>query len=131
MLNKVPEVTIFFWLIKVLCTSVGETAADLLDGHLGLGLNGTSVVMGALLIVALVIQVRAKTHEPVIYWLAVVLLSIVGTLITDNLVENFGIALEATTIVFALGLAVTFAAWYLSERTLSIHSIFTARREAF
>jgi uncharacterized membrane-anchored protein len=110
---------------------VGETAADLLDGHLGLGLNGTSVVMGALLIVALVIQVRAKTHEPVIYWLAVVLLSIVGTLITDNLVENFGIALEATTIVFALGLAVTFAAWYRSERTLSIHSIFTARREAF
>lgn len=110
---------------------MGETAADLLDGHLGLGLNGTSVVMGALLIVALVIQVRAKTHEPVIYWLAVVLLSIVGTLITDNLVENFGIALEATTIVFALGLAVTFAAWYRSERTLSIHSIFTARREAF
>ena len=68
---------------------------------------------------------------PVFYWLTVVLISIVGTLITDNLVDNFGVALETTTIIFAIAMLATFAAWYLSERTLSVHSIFTFKREAF
>jgi uncharacterized membrane-anchored protein len=68
---------------------------------------------------------------PGIYWLAVVLISIVGTLITDNLVDNFEVPLETTTIIFSVALAVTFAVWYASERTLSIHTIYTTRREAF
>ncbi len=131
MLNKVPAVTLFFWIIKVLCTTVGETAADLLNEKLNLGLTGTSVVMGILLIVALFFQFRASTYVPAIYWLAVVLISIVGTLITDNLSDNLGVSLVTTTIVFAIALAVTFALWYRSERTLSIHSIHTARREAW
>lgn len=129
--NKVPEVTMFFWVIKVLCTTVGETAADFLNGTLGLGLNGTSVVMSLLLAAVLIIQFRAKRYEATAYWLAVVLISIVGTLITDNLVDNLGVSLEVTTIAFGLALAATFAAWYVVERTLSIHSIRTPRREAF
>jgi uncharacterized membrane-anchored protein len=131
MLNKVPEVTIYFWLIKVLCTTVGETAADYMNVDLGLGLTGTTYLMGGLLLITLVFQFGANKYIPSIYWLAVVLISIVGTLITDNLVDNQGVALETTTIVFSIALAATFAAWYASERTLSIHTIVTTRREAF
>lgn len=131
MLNKVPEVTLFFWLIKILCTTVGETAADFLNSNLHLGLTGTSLVMGALLIVALVFQFKAKKYIPSIYWLAVVLLSVVGTLITDNLTDNFGVSLVTTTIIFSVALAISFTVWYMSEKTLSIHSIITTKREAF
>lgn len=131
MLNKVPEVTLAFWIIKILATTVGETAADNLDARLGLGLTGTTYVMGSLLVVTLVLQFRARRYIPALYWLAVVLLSIVGTLITDNLVDNYGVALQTTTIAFGIALAATFAAWFASERTLSIHTIFTTRREAF
>jgi uncharacterized membrane-anchored protein len=131
MLNKVPEVTIFFWIIKVLATTVGETAADFLDTNLNLGLTGTTVVMSVLLIVVLVVQFRTRSYVPAVYWLAVVLISVVGTLITDNLTDNLGIALAVTTVVFAIVLAIVFAAWYRSEHTLSIHSIVTSRREAF
>ncbi len=131
MLNKVPEVTIFFWIIKVLCTTVGETAADFLNTTLNFGLNGTSVVMGALLIVILFFQFRVKKYTPWLYWLSVVLISVVGTLITDNLSDNLGVPLETTTVVFAILLAITFAVWYWFEKTLSIHSIVTTKREAF
>jgi uncharacterized membrane-anchored protein len=131
MLSKVPEVTIYFWIIKILCTTVGETAADFLNINLDLGLTGTTIVMSGLLAVALFVQFRLRRYVPGIYWLAVVLLSIVGTLITDNLVDNFGVPLETTTIIFSVALAATFAVWYASERTLSIHTIYTRRREAF
>jgi uncharacterized membrane-anchored protein len=131
MLNKVPEVTLYFWVIKVLCTTVGETAADNLNQKLKLGLTNTTYVMGALLLVTLFFQFRLRKYVPGVYWLAVVLLSIVGTLITDNLTDNYGVPLEATTIIFAIALAITFAAWYAFERTLSIHTIYTTRREGF
>jgi uncharacterized membrane-anchored protein len=131
MLNKVPEITIYFWVIKVLATTVGETAADFLNTSLGLGLTGTSLVMTALLILVLFFQFAARQYVPGIYWLAVVLLSVVGTLITDNLTDNFGVSLETTTVVFSIALAATFAAWYGCEKTLSIHTISSTRREGF
>jgi uncharacterized membrane-anchored protein len=131
MLNKVPEVTLYFWIIKILATTVGETAADFLNTNLKLGLSGTTYIMGTLLLVTLIFQFKARRYVPPVYWLAVVLISVVGTLITDNLTENFGVSLVTTTIAFSIALAVTFAAWYASERTLSIHSIFKTRREAF
>jgi uncharacterized membrane-anchored protein len=131
MLNKVPEVTLYFWIIKILCTTVGETFADYLNTNLGLGLTGTTYVVGALLLAVLFVQFRARKYVPGVYWLAVVLISIVGTLITDNLTDNFGVALTTTTIVFGIALAATFAVWYASERTLSIHTIYTTRREGF
>jgi uncharacterized membrane-anchored protein len=131
LLNKVPEVTIYFWLIKVLSTTVGETAADFLDTNLNLGLTKTSLIMGALLAFALAVQFKAPRYIPAVYWVTVVLISIVGTLITDTLTDNYNVSLEVTTTVFAVALAGTFAAWYASERTLSIHTIYTPRREAF
>ena len=123
--------TVYFWIIKVLCTTVGETAADFLNIDLGLGLTITTVVMSAFLAAVLATQFRLAKYVPGVYWLAVVFISVVGTLITDNLVDNFGVPLLTTTIVFGVALAATFAVWYASEGTLSIHSIRTTRREAF
>jgi uncharacterized membrane-anchored protein len=129
--NRVPTVTIDFWLIKLLAVTMGETAADYLAVNMGLGLTATSLIMTAVLLGALVLQFGQEKYVPWAYWLAVVLISIVGTLVTDNLVDNFGVSLIATTMVFSLALIATFAVWYASEKTLSIHSIFTTRREGF
>jgi uncharacterized membrane-anchored protein len=129
--NKVPEVTIYFWIIKVMATTVGETAGDLLSVRLDLGLTVTSYVMSAVFIAALIFQVRAKRYVPPLYWVTVVLISVVGTLISDNLVDGMGISLVTTSIAFGVILAAVFALWYFSEKTLSIHTIFTRRRELF
>jgi uncharacterized membrane-anchored protein len=131
MLNKVPEVTLYFWVIKVLCTTVGETASDYLAENVGLGLTKTTFITGALLIAILIAQFRLRHYVAGVYWLAVVLISIVGTQITDNLTDNAGVSLVTTTIVFSVALAIVFAVWYWRERTLSIHTIYTTRREAF
>jgi uncharacterized membrane-anchored protein len=131
MLNKVPEVTLYFWVIKVLCTTVGETASDYLASNVGLGLTKTTFITGALLVAVLAVQFRARRYVPWIYWTAVVLISVVGTQITDNLTDNLGVSLVTTTIVFAVVLAIVFAVWWWSERTLSIHTIYTTRRESF
>jgi uncharacterized membrane-anchored protein len=130
LLNKVPEVTVFFWIIKVLSTTVGETFADFLSG-LGLGLSGTTLVMTAAFLAVLTWQFRTRQYVPGVYWLTVVLISVVGTLITDNLTDALGIPLTVSTAVFGVALGITFAVWYAAERTLSIHSIVTFRREAF
>ncbi len=131
MLNKVPEVTIFFWIIKIMATTVGETAADFLSETLNLGLTITTIIMSILLIITLFYQFKAKKYVPKIYWLTVVLISIVGTLITDNLTDDLGVSLVTTTIVFSIALIATFVVWYRSEKTLSIHSIHTVKREIF
>ncbi len=130
-LNKVPEVTLYFWIIKVLCTTVGETASDFLNVNLNLGLIGTAVAMGVCLLVVMSFQFRAKKYVPALYWLTVVLISVFGTLLTDILTDNLHIPLAASTVFFSIALAITFAVWYAKEGTLSIHSIFTVRREAF
>jgi uncharacterized membrane-anchored protein len=131
LLNKVPELTIFFWIIKIMATTVGETAADFLNDNLNLGLTNTTLVMCVLLLITLILQFRASQYVPWIYWLSVVLISVVGTLITDNLVDNFGVSLQTTTILFSILLAATFIAWFASEKTLSIHSIYTTKREVY
>jgi len=131
LLNKVPEVTAVFWIIKILSTTVGETGADYLAVHVGLGASTTAAIMVGFLIVALGLQLRARSYVPWIYWLTVVLVSIVGTQITDFLTDKLEISLYLSTAVFAGALAATFAIWYSIERTLSIHTIFTTRREVF
>jgi uncharacterized membrane-anchored protein len=131
MLNKVPEVTFYFWLIKIMCTTVGETAADYLNTNLGFGLTNTTYVTGALLAVLLLIQFRLRKYVPAVYWSVVVVISVFGTLITDNMTDRYNISLTTSTTVFAIILAIVFGVWYASERTLSIHTIYTTRREAF
>lgn len=131
MLNKVPEVTAIFWIIKILSTTVGETGADYLAVHVGLGATVTAANMAILLAAALALQLRARSYVPWIYWLTVVLVSVVGTQITDLLTDQLEISLYVSTAVFASALAATFAIWYGVERTLSIHTIVTTRRELF
>lgn len=131
MLNKVPEVTLIFWVIKIMSTTVGETGADYLAVHVGLGTTVTGLLMASLLIAALIVQLRMQRYIPWIYWLTVVLVSIVGTQITDALTDRLEISLYVSTAIFALILAAIFVVWYGVERTLSIHTIVTTRRELF
>lgn len=129
--NRVPKVTADFWLIKLMAVTMGETAADYLNVKIGMGLTATSLIMSAILVAALVWQFIQKRYVPAPYWASVVLISIVGTLITDNMVDNFHVPLLVTTIVFTIALSATFILWFQREKTLSIHSVFTDRREAF
>lgn len=131
LVSKVPQVTIFFWIIKILCTTVGETFSDLINVNLGLGLIITTVIMGIAFAGVLYLQFRASKYVPGIYWLSVVLISVFGTLVTDNMTDGMGVPLEFSTIFFSSLLALTFLIWYLSEKTLSIHSIYTRKREVF
>jgi uncharacterized membrane-anchored protein len=131
MLNKVPEVTLFFWVIKIMCTTVGETAADYLNINLGFGLTNTTIFTGVLLIVLLVLQFRLNRYIPFVYWSVVVVISVFGTLITDNMTDRYNVPLTTSTPIFAVILAIVFAVWFYFERTLSIHTIFTTRREGF
>jgi uncharacterized membrane-anchored protein len=131
MLNKVPEVTLVFWVIKIMSTTVGETGADYLAVHLGLGKAVTAAIMFALLAGFLVVQLRDSRYVPWKYWLTVVLISVVGTQITDALTDGLDVSLYASTAAFSIALAAVFAIWYWIERTLSIHTIMTRRRELF
>ncbi len=131
MLNKVPLVTLAFWIIKIMATTIGETGADFLAVNAGLGQGLTRAVMGALLAIALFLQLRTRRYSPWNYWLTVVLVSVVGTQITDLLTDQWGVSLYVSTGVFAVMLALIFAVWYQVERSLSIHHIVTLRREWF
>jgi uncharacterized membrane-anchored protein len=131
MLNKVPEVTLYFWVIKIMATTVGETAADYLNVNLGFGLTNTTYFTGALLAVLLAVQFTLRRYVPAAYWAVVVVISVFGTLITDNMTDAHNIPLTTSTPIFAAILAIVFAVWFAFERTLSIHSIITTRREGF
>jgi uncharacterized membrane-anchored protein len=130
-LNKVPEVTALFWIIKVMSTTVGETGADYLAVHVGLGTAITGAITVTLLIVALLMQFQSRRYVPWIYWLTVVLVSVVGTQITDALTDRLDVSLYVSTAIFAVMLAAIFSVWYGMERTLSIQTIVTKRRELF
>ena len=131
MLNKVPEVTIWFWIIKILCTTVGESFADWINMTLGVGLRTTSLIFTVVLVGALVWQMRRRQYTPPVYWLTVVVVSVTGTLYTDILTDDLKVPLAVSTTVFAVVLAIVFGVWWRRERTLSIHSIVTLPREAF
>lgn len=129
--NRVPEVTLVFWIIKVLSTTTGETFADFLNSTLGFGLTGTTIAMGLLLVALLIAEFSVRRYTPPLFWSVVVVISIFGTLVTDNLTDGLGVPLWISTAVFAVLMGGTFAVWYARERTLSIHSIYTRRREGF
>lgn len=130
-LNKVPEVTLIFWIIKMMSTTVGETAADFLNMNLNLGLSATSAIIGSFLVASLIFQFRQNRYIPTPYWVSVVFISVFGTLVTDNLTDKMNVPLEVSSGVFAGALIVTFALWYAKERTLSIHAVDSFKREAY
>jgi uncharacterized membrane-anchored protein len=129
MANKVPEVTAYFWIIKVLTTGMGETASDLLAKVLG---PVPAVALGGLALVAsLAVQFAVRRYVAWAYWTAVVMVSVFGTMAADVLHVGLGVPYTVSTPAFLIVLAAVFALWYASERMLSIHSIRTRRREAF
>lgn len=130
-LNKVPEITLGFWVVKIMSTTVGETCADYLAVNIGWGTAITSTVMAVLLLIALTVQISSRRYIPTIYWLTVVLISIVGTQITDLLTDKLKVSLYVSTSLFSLLLAAIFAIWVFTEKTLSVHTIVTRKRELF
>ena len=131
LLNKVPEVTIWFWIIKILCTTVGESFADYINVTLGFGLADTMLLFTAIFAAVLTWQFKTKRYTPFPYWLTVVVVSVAGTLYTDMGTDQLHIPLWVSSTVFAVLLAVVFGVWWLRERSLSIHGITTFPREAF
>jgi len=130
--SRVSEVTLLFWLIKTLSTTVGETGADFLSFDLGFGMLSVAIVMGVMMAALLYVQfAKLKQYVPANYWAIVVLMSIVGTLITDILVDNMGVSLLLLSIVFTFAMLLAFIIWYRSEKTLSIHTINSPKREAY
>ncbi|MDO0930011.1 hypothetical protein QQY24_33565 [Streptomyces sp. TG1A-8] len=129
MASKVPEVTFYFWVIKVLTTGMGETASDFLAHLLG---PIPAVALGGLAFAAsLALQLSVRRYVPWIYWTAIVMVSVFGTMAADVLHVGLGVPYTLSTPLFLTALAAVFATWYASERTLSIHSVHTRRRELF
>ena len=129
MASKVPEVTVWFWVIKILCTTVGVSFADWIDTTFGL--IGTALIFPVVVAAVLGWQLRLHRYAPFVYWLVVVVLRLAGTLYSDILAYQLGVPLAVSTSVFAAALAIVFGVWYARERTLSIHSIVTLPRESF
>jgi uncharacterized membrane-anchored protein len=127
--SKVPEVTAFFWVVKALTTGMGESTSDFLVHHL---VPEIAVVLGGIaLVVALYLQFSVDRYVPWRYWLAVAMVGVFGTMAADVLHVGLGVPYIASTIFYAVVLAVVFRTWYRTEGTLSIHSITTERRELF
>src|ERR1041385_999959 len=113
MLNKVPEITLFFWVIKIMCTTVGETAADYLNENLGFGLTNTTIISGALLVVLLAVQFRARRYVPPIYWVAILFTFALGTAAGDLSAEKFSLGYGVSIAIFGGLIAAVTAAYYL------------------
>ena len=129
MLRKVPEVTVYFWIIKLLTTAMGESTSDYLVHHLD---PVIAVALGGIgIVIALVLQLFVRRYAAWIYWLAVVMVAIFGTMAADVVHIGLGVPYLASTAFFTASLAAIFIVWYKSEKTLSIHSISTHRREFF
>jgi uncharacterized membrane-anchored protein len=126
---KVPEISFIFWITKVLTTGMGETTSDYVVTHY-VPVAGV-IIAGITLAVVLVLQFSARRYLPWLYWLAVVMVSIFGTMAADVVHIVLGVPYLVSTCFFAIALAVTFWLWHRTEKTLSIHSITTIRREAF
>jgi uncharacterized membrane-anchored protein len=129
LVSKVPEVTAYFWITKVLTTGMGEAASDYLGNRLGSALAMS--ISGAALIAALVLQFKVRRYIAWVYWLGVVMVSVFGTMVADGIHNGVGVPYFASTIAFAVVLGAIFAGWQLTENTLSVHSIYTPRREGF
>lgn len=129
LLTKVPEVTIFFWIIKVMTTGVGETISDYLAHRLG-PMPAVALAAGGL-VVTLALQYAMRRYVAWVYWLVVLMVSVFGTMAADVLHVGLGIPYVVSTAFYAVALMVVFATWYATEKTLSVHSIDTPRRETF
>ncbi|WKD85047.1 hypothetical protein KCTC32516_00385 [Polaribacter huanghezhanensis] len=131
LINRVASLGMLFWVIKIISTTVGETAADYVSVNLKLGLSTTAILMGVITIIVVVWNFKQKKYFPPSYWLLIVMMSIEGTLITDFLVEKFSVSLLTLDVIFTIAMVLLFFLWYKKEHTLSIHAVNNDTREKF
>jgi uncharacterized membrane-anchored protein len=131
MLSKVPQITAFFWIIKLLSTAGGEVVADLFAHTNLLGLVGSLIISSGILAVCLAVQLVVRRYIPIVYWSVIVAVGVAGTLLADGVVDVLHLTIVESTVMFTVILLGIFAVWYVTERTLSIHSITTTRRELY
>ena len=131
LINRVARLGMLFWVIKILSTTVGETAADYVSVNLNLGLTLTAIIMGVITIGVTYWNFKQKKYYPPSYWLLIVMMSIEGTLITDLLVDKLNVSILILDVVFTVAMGLLFYFWYKKEHTLSIHSINNDDRERF
>ena len=128
-LKKVPDLSAYFWTIKILSTAMGEALSDFLVHTID---PVIAVMIGAAgLAIALIIQFSSKSYQPWKYWLTVSMVAVFGTMAADVLHVGLGVPYIVSTIFFAVALTAIFIIWYRTEKTLSIHSVYTTRREIF
>jgi uncharacterized membrane-anchored protein len=128
---KVPRITWAFWLIKILCTTVGETISDFFKSGLELGFSGASEIFFPILFIIVMVQFLTPSYTPLPYWLSVILMSICGTIATDSIHDTLGLELWKECVIFFWCLMMSFVSWLYIEKTVDIHSILSPRREFF
>ena len=128
-IRKVPEITLIFWMVKLLSTAMGEATSDFFV----IKINPYIAVMlgGLVLLIALLIQFSVRKYIAWVYWFAVVMVAVFGTMAADSLHKQLGVPYLASSSFFVICLSVIFIVWHKTEHTLSIHTINTRRREAF
>jgi len=129
--NKVAQVTVAFWVIKIVATTLGETGSDVFSQTLGFGYTGTSIVLVGMLIAALAVQMRSRAFHPALYWLVVLLTSTAGTTVSDYMDRTLGLGYTVGSSLLFASLVVVLAAWRATERSLSVSDIQSPRAEAF
>jgi uncharacterized membrane-anchored protein len=128
-LSKVPEITLMFWVAKLLTTGMGETTWDALD--IAFDQTIAVTITGVLFVASMVVQFARRSYNAWAYWFAIVMVSVFGTTVADLVHNDFGVPYTVSTSVLLVLVGLTFALWYRVEGTLSIHSITTRRREGF
>jgi uncharacterized membrane-anchored protein len=129
--NKVAEITIFFWIMKVLATTLGETLGDLLSMTMNIGYIRSFIITAIFFLIVLVIQLKAARYHPVLYWLVIVGTTTVGTEISDAMDRTFGLGYIAGSAILFAALMTTLAVWYYQEKKINVYPIYRTKEEVF
>lgn len=130
-MKKVPEITLLFWVMKILATTLGETAGDLLAQTLNVGYAVSSLVLIGIFAVTLIAQLRAKRYIPALYWSVILATSTAGTTMSDYMDRTLGLGYATGSVILITILVIILAVWYASEKSLSVTNISTPRVELF
>ncbi|MBH2036093.1 MAG: hypothetical protein I8H73_24800 [Pseudomonadales bacterium] len=130
-MNKLPEITLAFWVMKICATTLGETAGDLLSMTLNVGYAMSSLILISAFLVTLGLQLFSKSHNPVLYWIVILATSTAGTTMSDFMDRTLGLGYATGSLILISMLIAIFAIWHLSEKSLSVNSIHTTKGELF
>ncbi|MGV3581854.1 MAG: hypothetical protein ACO1N8_06075 [Methylophilus sp.] len=129
--NKVAEITLLFWIIKIIATTLGETAGDLLSMTMHVGYGASTLILMSLFLVTLYLQLKSKKFNPLLFWTVILTTSTAGTTFSDYMDRTLGLGYATGSLVLVLGLVVVLTAWRVSEKTISVSNISSTRTELF